>query len=32
MTNPILAWGPLLVFFVAAAAGSLIGYLQFLSL
>jgi hypothetical protein len=32
MTNPILAWAPLVVFFVAAAAGSLIGYLQFLSI
>ncbi len=32
MTNPILAWGPLVAFFVAAAVGSLIGYLQFLSI
>lgn len=32
MTNPILAWGPLVVFFVAAAAGSLLGFVQFLSL
>ena len=32
MTNPILAWGPFLLFLVAAAAGSLIGYLQFLAL
>lgn len=31
MTNPILAWGPFLLFLVLAAAGSLAGYLQFVA-
>lgn len=32
MTNPILAWGPFVLFILAAAVGSVIGYLQFLSI